>query len=54
MDRQVRGLLFFRGIGILPMRHGMEARYVFSAKGAAFIAAWGSAPGTDTYKKGQR
>jgi hypothetical protein len=33
--------LFFCGIGILPMRQGIEARYMFSAKGAAFHSSLG-------------
>jgi len=48
------GMLAGRAVSIETARvissddHNPKGQYVFSAKGAAFIAAWGSAPGSRT------
>jgi hypothetical protein len=44
VDRQVRGLSFFRGVGILPMRRGMEGRYVFQRQRRSVHSSLGQRP----------
>jgi len=52
--RQTNAATVNRRIAFQPMPHRQDAEDMFSAKGAAFILAWGSAPGIRAMPSRQR